>query len=505
MAKEQRDKNTYTTEGDRAMLKGNPVSWIEGQVLKLGFTRNPVGSLIRSGIEKRIYSLVVERNPLNLPRKVQQDKYDVLIAILHSANRGFERGLIGSASKKSLLNVLLKQGFLKTDPCITNFHEKYGVYPPAFFAFCPTMNCNLNCKGCYAGSSTKTNVSLPFEIIDRMLTEKAELWGSHFTVVSGGEPFMYNDGDKTFIDILCSHPDQFFLVYTNGTLIDKDMARQLGEVGNATPAISIEGFEKETDDRRGKGVYKKILQAFENLREVGVPFGISTTAFRHNADLIVSQDIIDFYFDQQGAIYQWIFQYMPIGRGSTLDMMITPEQRMRMYHFNWKLIREQKRFVADFWNCGSLSDGCIAAGGGNGGGYLYIDSNGTVAPCAFNPFTTHNIKDVYKSGGDLNTVIFSPLFKEIRCWQRSYFHDRPQGEHGNMITPCPIRDHHADMRDIIDRVGARPLDKYAALALEDPSYYEGMVEYGEAIERASKDYWDKEYLEPERTMTEIVV
>jgi len=67
------------------------------------------------------------------------------------------------------------------------------------------MNCNLNCKGCYAGSSTRTDASLPYEVINRILNEKLELWGSHFTVISGGEPFIYRDGKKTFIDVLRDH------------------------------------------------------------------------------------------------------------------------------------------------------------------------------------------------------------------------------------------------------------------------------------------------------------
>jgi MoaA/NifB/PqqE/SkfB family radical SAM enzyme len=487
------------------MQKSKPIAWIQGQVMKLGFSFNPIRSLIQSGIEKHIYTLMVEENPFDLPRKVQVDKYEMLLAVLHSAQRGFSRGLIGPNAKKMMIDVLLSQGFIKSDNQHEKFQKAHGFSPPAFFAFCPTMNCNLNCKGCYAGSSKRTNVNLPYNIIQRMMRDKVDLWGSHYAVISGGEPLLYKDDGKTLFDIFADNRDHYFLFYTNGTLIDQDVAKRLSDLGNVTPAISIEGFEKETDERRGKGIYKKILAAFENLRNVGVPFGISTTAFRHNADLIVSDELVDFYFDKQGALYQWIFQYMPIGRGYLLDQMITPEQRMRMYERTWKYIREEKRFVADFWNCGTLSDGCIAAAGGNGGGYFYVDSNGTVSPCAFNPFTTHNVKDVYASGGNLDTIIFSPLFQKIRAWQRCYFHDRPKGQRGNLIAPCLIRDHYPEMRRIIDETGARPLDKYAAMSMEDASYLQGMTKYGEEIDRISRELWDKEYLGPEKDAATIAV
>ena len=296
------------------------------------------------------------------------------------------------------------------------------------------------------------------------------------------------------IEMLETHDDAIFQIYTNGTLINDQVASELAEVANVTPAISVEGMEKETDDRRGKGVFKRILKTFENLRRVGVPFGISTTAFRHNAERIQDDEFINFFFEQQGALYQWIFQYMPIGRSFTLEMMVTPEQRLRMYKRTWELVRKRKLFVADFWNSGTVSDGCIAAGGGYGSGYFYIDWNGSVAPCAFNPFSMHNIKEVYAAGGDLNTVFFSPLFIEVRNWQREYFYDRPVYEKGNLIVPCPIRDHHRRMRAIIDKVHAKPIDEDGAKALKDASYGKGLAEYGDKVGRLSCSLWEKHYL-----------
>jgi MoaA/NifB/PqqE/SkfB family radical SAM enzyme len=317
-------------------------------------------------------------------------------------------------------------------------------------------------------------------------------------VITGGEPFMYKNDGKTMLDIFEAHPEQYFLVYTNGTLITPGVARRLGELGNVTLAISVEGFERETDERRGKGVFKRILKAFDNLRCAGVPFGISTTGFKHNAERILADDFIEFFFEQQGALYQWIFQYMPIGRSYTLEMMVTPEQRLRMYERTWELVRERHLFVADFWNSGTVSNGCISAGGGYGGGYFYIDWNGAVAPCAFNPFSTHNIKEVYQSGGDLNTVVFSPLYTEVRDWQRKYFYDRPNYDKGNLLVPCPIRDHHREMRAIIDRTNATPIDDNGAKALKDPAYGKGLAEYGDEVGRLSCPLWEEHYLAPHR-------
>lgn len=120
----------------------------------------------------------------------------------------------------------------------------------------------------------------------------------------------------TLLDIFEKYNDMFFLVYTNGTLITPEIAKRLEKAGNATPAISVEGFEKETDERRGKGVFKKVLNSFSNLREARVPFGISVTATSENVDLLLTDEFYAFYFEDQGVIYMWQFQLMPIGRGN---------------------------------------------------------------------------------------------------------------------------------------------------------------------------------------------
>jgi len=137
------------------------------------------------------------------------------------------------------------------------FTQRYGFGPPRFLVVSPTKFCNLHCAGCYANSDAASHEKLAFDVVDRIIQEKTETWGAVFTVISGGEPLLYQSEGKTIFDLALKHQDNYFLMYTNGTLIDAAMARRLAEAGNITPAISVEGYEAETDARRGKGVYKK--------------------------------------------------------------------------------------------------------------------------------------------------------------------------------------------------------------------------------------------------------
>ena len=376
--------------------------------------------------------------------------------------------------------------------------DRLGFKPPSFVTISPTGKCNLKCEGCYAADAALKGNQLDFSTFDRILREKRELWGSHFTVVSGGEPFLWKDDGYDLLKLTARHSQDVFMVYTNGMLIDDEMARRIADVGNITPAISVEGFEAETDARRGKGVHHRIMKAFESLRKHGVPFGISATSTRDNWEVITSEQFADFYFIEQGAIYGWIFQYMPIGRGQTLDMVVPPAARVQMLERMWRLVRERRVFMADFWNSGTASMGCISAG--RAGGYFYINWDGDITPCVFAPYAADNIHALYARGDDLSATINSPLFKRIRGWQSDYGYDRPAHEVDNWLCPCPIRDHFGAFAESVKHCAARPITEEAKQALEDPDYYGGMVAYGEKIRELTDPIWERDYLRPASDM-----
>jgi MoaA/NifB/PqqE/SkfB family radical SAM enzyme len=445
---------------------------------------------------KKIHELFVEMNPQKRPRKVQEDKCLMTTNLLYAVDKALKSRNISSRVRKGLLRVLLGNIFLGGKEELLEFEKKHGCQPPGFLTISPGAACNLHCERCYAGDLSQAKNKLEFDLVDKIIGDKRKYWGSFFTVISGGEPFMWRSQGKDVLDLAQRHDDNYFLVFTNGTLIDEERAHRMAELGNVAPAISVEGFEEETDRRRGKGVHRKILEAMQNLREVGVPFGISLTATRHNAGLLLSDQLLDFYFGLQGAVYGWIFQYMPIGCKFTLDLLITPEQRLGMYLRERELVEKHKLFIADFWNSGSISDGCLCAG--RTGGYFYIDWNGNVMPCVFTPYSTHNVKEIYQNGGDINTILETPFFKAVREWQTEYGYMQPSHLVGNEITPCPIRDHHRRFCQIVKEHQARPINAEAAEALEASGFVQGLSQYGKEVGELTDDIWDKEYLEPER-------
>jgi len=349
--------------------------------------------------------------------------------------------------------------------------EKLGVHIPWFILIDPTTSCNLRCIGCWAGEYQQ-HFSLGKDLMDRIITEAKDL-GIHFITVSGGEPFL----SKDFLEVVEILDDVEFHTYTNGTLIDEKMAKKIVELGNIAPAISIEGFEKETDERRGKGVYAKVMRAMDLLKENGAIFGFSITATSKNIDTITSDEFIDFLIDK-GVAFGWVFMYVPIGRDPDLSLMITPEQRAKLREavHHWRA--DKPVFVADFWNDGPYTGGCIA-GGRN---YLHINGKGDVEPCAFVHFALDNIKE--KS---LVEVLKSPLFTEYQKMQ-------PFNE--NLLRPCPIVDNPWALREIVQKVGARSTDG-GSEALLSPELANALDRYAEAWGKVSDPIWEKNYKKKE--------
>jgi len=447
------------------------------------------GFLIRR-MERYLWRSVVEEAQDSL-RPAQELKFYFVRNLLWTTDNHLKKGWLSREVFHRMVRVFAR-GVLIED---IEYRERQKLkgkdFPtPSFIVISPTQVCNLRCPGCYASSDASRRLSLPYGVVSRIIDEKTRLWHSHFTVISGGEPFMWRSEGKDLLDLAEEHNTNFFMVYTNGTLIDERIAERLARLGNFTPVISVEGFEENTDRRRGKGTFKKVLKAFRILREFGVPFGISVVAEKHNWDEVTSWDFLRFFFDQEGAFYGWLFQYMPIGRGYTLETMVGPEERLEMFRRNVEAIKAGYNYI-DFWNQGPMTDGCLA--GGRSGGYLYIDWKGDVMPCVFVPYRQDNILEVYRRGGTLDDVLASPFFKRIRQWQKDYALGKPAKERGNLIMPCPIRDHHEVMWQTLRELQVQPTDEAAREALADEAYHRGLIDYDWKLSRLLDPIWEEEF------------
>ena len=351
---------------------------------------------------------------------------------------------------------------------IRNQVRARGLHVPAVVLFSPTMRCNLRCTGCYAASYS-TRDDLELEVIDRVLKEMQEL-GIFWATILGGEPFLRQD----MWGIYKKHSDIFFQIYTNGTLVNKETSKRLAEIGNIVVILSLEGFEQETDARRGKGIFRKVMEAMDNLREAGVPFGYSVMATRHNVDTLISDEFYDMLINK-GCLIGWQFLYIPAGPNPDVSLMPTPEQRELLRVKGPRHIRSKKPILSiDFWNDAPHMGGCIAGGQH----FLHINSHGDVEPCIFVHMATDNIHN--KS---LSEVLDSAFFRAFRARQ-------PYGK--NLLRPCTMLDHPEVLREICAEHHPYPTDGQVSGLINSP-VSDALDKYSKETAAILDPVWEKEF------------
>ena len=312
--------------------------------------------------------------------------------------------------------------------------EKYNCNIPWAILMDPTSACNLACTGCWAAEYGHS-LNLTLEEMDSIITQGKKL-GCYIYLYSGGEPLVRK---KDIIKLCQMHPECAFSAFTNGTLIDEAFASEMLLVKNFVPAISVEGFEAETDFRRGKGTFNKVMRAMEILKRKKLPFGVSCCYTSQNAQLIGSEE----YFDAMvnwGAKFCWLFTYMPIGKGAVPELMATAEQREFMYEKVRAFRKTKPLFTMDFWNDGEFVGGCIAGGRS----FLHINAGGDIEPCAFIHYADSNIRT-----DTLLDAFKKPMFM-------AYHNNQPFN--GNMLRPCPVLDNPGRLTEMVEKSGAHSTD-----------------------------------------------
>ena len=151
----------------------------------------------------------------------------------------------------------------------------------------------------------------------------------------------------------------------------------------------------------------------------------------------------DAYFDwliDKGALFAWIFTYMPVGKGAPTELMPTPDDRKLLYHFNRRVRAEKPILTLDFQHDGEFVGGCIAGGRR----YLHINAAGDVEPCVFIHYSNANIREQ-----PLLECLKSPLFM-------AYYEGQPFND--NLLRPCPMLENPDRLEEMVEKSGARGTD-----------------------------------------------
>ena len=177
-----------------------------------------------------------------------------------------------------------------------------------------TQACNLKCIHCYAHAVERSrDRELTTEEAQTMIDDLSA-FGAPVILFSGGEPLMRRD----LVTLAHYAVDKGMraVISTNGTLITKEKARELKDVGLSYVGVSLDGMEEVNDHFRGKkGAFKDAVSGIRNCQDVGLKVGLRFTISRMNVDEVPRIfDLIEETDIPRACFYHLVYA----GRGSDL-------------------------------------------------------------------------------------------------------------------------------------------------------------------------------------------
>jgi len=177
-----------------------------------------------------------------------------------------------------------------------------------------TRQCNLSCRHCYAlADSQKSPQEMDTEAGKKFIRDLAD-FGVPVLLFSGGEPLLRPD-----ILALASLARELgirVVLSTNGTLITKEIASRLSDIGFAEIGISLDGIGASNDYFRGKeGAYQAALSGIRACIGAGLRVSLRLTIARHNYQQVPAI----FQLIEAEGIHRACFYHLAYsGRGSNL-------------------------------------------------------------------------------------------------------------------------------------------------------------------------------------------
>ncbi len=174
--------------------------------------------------------------------------------------------------------------------------------------------CNLKCVHCYAQSK---DIEYKNELTTQQgkeLIDDLAQFGAPVILFSGGEPLMRPDLPE--LAQYARSKGMRAVISTNGTLIDKKMAKVLKEIGLSYVGVSLDGMKETNDKFRGvKGAFDLALQGMRNCLGEGIKVGLRFTINRKNVkDIPAIFDLLEKEKIPRVCFYHLVYA----GRGSKL-------------------------------------------------------------------------------------------------------------------------------------------------------------------------------------------
>ena len=136
-----------------------------------------------------------------------------------------------------------------------------------------TNKCNLRCRHCFQWNDSgfhqnlrtdAQNEEINYDLIEKIMKETSLVKSNLY--LWGGEPLSY--GELPRLAKLLEEDSRWTVFCTNGVEVERNIDSLLRMSSGLAMLISVEGFEKENDNIRGKGTYRRVLKNIRMLLDL---------------------------------------------------------------------------------------------------------------------------------------------------------------------------------------------------------------------------------------------
>jgi len=281
-----------------------------------------------------------------------------------------------------------------------------GLRAPVNITWEMTRRCNLRCTHCLSDAGPAWENELTTEECRDLVDQWRALRVFQINI-GGGEPFVRQD----FPGLLDYAQEKGLVtcVSTNGLLIDRALAGRLSRMRMLYLQVSLDGATAEVNDAiRGRGTYRKVMEALDTLASRRVPFSINTVLTRLNFSQLEELTRLAEAYEANLRVSR----FRPSGRGKGSRGWLGPEKDQLEIFADWLNDHAQVRTGDSFFcltsekrrrkgldMCGAAKMTCCVAPGGE------------VYPCAF-------LQELPFLAGDVRESPFEDIWKRSSIFTR---------------------------------------------------------------------------------------
>lgn len=267
-----------------------------------------------------------------------------------------------------------------------------------------TTRCNLNCVMCYTRKSPNNKEVIRKELTANeiiALATEARNQGMLYALITGGEIFLRNDFKKIYEALV--NLGLLIKLYTNGTLINEEIANWLALIPPYMLSItlyggSMESYKKVTGSSDG---FDLVIKALDMLLERKINVEIKTIWLK---DIINDYPMIEKIAVDRGLSLKVVNYVFPSIDSENSDPIGNRLDPVRLAEMTLKLQNSSNLIIdTDSYNILKMNNSSLAFDCAAGKRLFNISWDGKIRSCAL-------INDIVY---DVNPKIFMDTFKKI--------------------------------------------------------------------------------------------